>query len=330
MPSKLEELAVHDDLDAQIDHVLNRGELTAEQCRLLCEAARSVLEDEPNCVQVRCPVTVVGDLHGQFQDVKEMLSISGTPPETNYLFLGDYVDRGECSVRTVSLAFLWKVRYRERVALLRGNHECRQITQAYGFYDECLRIYGSGSVWKAFTSTFDYLPLTAVIDGQVFCPHAGLSPSLASIDDVRQLDRFQETPHEGPMCDLLWSDPVDQPGWYMSKRGAGYEFGQDVSEHFNHQNGLKLIVRAHQLVMDGFQWCHDKSVVTVFSAPNYCYRCGNQGAVMDIDEHLEYVFRQFDQAPMQREPAFRCARALPDYFASRVIGADARPLVMAR
>lgn len=317
MPLKPEDLAFCSDLDAQIDHVLNVSELTRVQIRDLCEKVREILQEEPNCIDVPCPVTVVGDLHGQFQDFKEMLLIAGAPPQTNYLFLGDYVDRGQFSVKTVTLAFLLKVRFRERVWLIRGNHECRQICQAYGFYDECMKTYGNADVWQSITDTFDYLPLTAVIEGQIFCTHAGLSPHLNSLDDVRQLDRFQEVPHEGPMCDLLWSDPSDTSGWAFSKRGAGYEFGQDISEQFNHANGLKLIARAHQLVMEGYQWCHDKNVVTIFSAPNYCNRCRNRAAVMEIDECMMYSIKQFDTAPSQTQESIADLHEFPDYFGTQ-------------
>ena len=131
-------------------------------------------------------------------------------------------------------------------------------------------------MWKYFTDLFDYLPLTALVDSQIFCLHGGLSPSIDTLDHIRALDRLQEVPHEGPMCDLLWSDPDDRGGWGISPRGAGYTFGQDISETFNHSNGLTLVSRAHQLVMEGYNWSHDRNVVTIFSAPNYCYRCGNQ------------------------------------------------------
>jgi serine/threonine-protein phosphatase 2A catalytic subunit len=203
-----------------------------------------------------------------------------------------------------------KVRYPERVTILRGNHESRQITQVYGFYDECLRKYGSANVWKYYTDLFDYLPLTALVENRFLCMHGGLSPNIDTLDNVRQIDRMQEVPHEGPMCDLLWSDPDDRTGWGVSPRGAGFTFGQDVSDHFTQVNGLTLIARAHQLVMEGFNWCHEKKVVTIFSAPNYCYRCATQAAIMEIDEHLEYAFLQFDPAPRRGETA----RKEPDYF----------------
>jgi diadenosine tetraphosphatase ApaH/serine/threonine PP2A family protein phosphatase len=120
-------------------------------------------------------------------------------------------------------------------------------------------------VWKYFTDLFDFLPLTALIDNQIFCLHGGLSPSIDTLDNIRALDRIQEVPHEGPMCDLLWSDPDDRCGWGISPRGAGYTFGQDISEAFNHNNGLTLVARAHQLVMEGYNWSQDRNVVTIFS-----------------------------------------------------------------
>lgn len=245
---------------------------------------------------VRSPVTICGDIHGQFHDLIELFRIGGNSPDTNYLFMGDYVDRGYYSVETVTLLVALKVRYPERITILRGNHESRQITQVYGFYDECLRKYGNANIWKYFTDLFDFLPLTALVENKVasnlikiFCLHGGLSPSIDTLDNIRKLDRFQEVPHEGPMCDLLWSDPDERMGWGISPRGAGYTFGQDVSEAFNRANGLNLIARAHQLVMEGYNWSQDQNVVTIFSAPNYCYRCGNQAAILEVDEHMKYT-----------------------------------------
>ncbi|KAI0387785.1 serine/threonine-protein phosphatase pp2a catalytic subunit [Hypomontagnella monticulosa] len=299
-------------LDGWIENLMNCKQLAEADVQRLCEKAREVLQDESNVQPVKCPVTVCGDIHGQFHDLMELFKIGGPNPDTNYLFMGDYVDRGYYSVETVTLLVALKIRYPQRITILRGNHESRQITQVYGFYDECLRKYGNANVWKFFTDLFDYLPLTALIDNQIFCLHGGLSPSIDTLDNIRALDRIQEVPHEGPMCDLLWSDPDDRCGWGISPRGAGYTFGQDISEAFNHNNGLTLIARAHQLVMEGYNWSQDRNVVTIFSAPNYCYRCGNQAAIMEIDEHLKYTFLQFDPCPRAGEPMV--SRRTPDYF----------------
>mmetsp|Transcript_21518 Transcript_21518/g.44867 ORF Transcript_21518/g.44867 Transcript_21518/m.44867 type:complete len:319 (-) Transcript_21518:24-980(-) len=299
-------------VDGWLSKLTTGTPLLESEVKSLCASAQTVLISESNVQPVPGPVTVCGDVHGQWHDLIELFRIGGSAPDTNYLFMGDYVDRGYYSVETVSLLVALKVRYPDRIFILRGNHESRQITQVYGFYDECLRKYGSANVWKFFTDLFDYLPLTALVSNSIFSLHGGLSPSVDTLDHIRQLDRVQEVPHEGPMCDLLWSDPDDRCGWGISPRGAGYTFGSDISEQYNQKNGLTLVARAHQLVMEGYNWSHDQSVVTVFSAPNYCYRCGNQGAIMEVDEHMNKVFLQFDPAPRRGEP--NVSRRTPDYF----------------
>lgn len=195
---------------------------------------------------------------------------------------------------------------------MRGNHESRAITQVYGFYDECFRKYGNANVWKYLTDLFDYLPLTALIESQIFCLHGGLSPTLTTLDSIKQLDRYQEVPHEGPMCDLLWSDPDEITGWGRSPRGAGFTFGKNISEEFNRSNNLTMIARAHQLVNEGYNPNHDSNVVTIFSAPNYCYRCGNLAAILELDEHMNQTFLQFESAPRRGEA--NITKRTPDYF----------------
>ena len=203
------------------------------------------------------------------------------------------MDRGHNSVETFELLLCLKVRYPDRITLLRGNHECRQITQVYGFYEECVRKYGNANPWKYCTDVFDYLNLAAIIDGRVLCVHGGLSPELRTLDQIRTIERQQEIPHEGSFCDLMWSDPEDIETWAMSPRGAGYLFGAKVTQEFNQINGLDLICRAHQLVQEGFKYMFDNSLVTVWSAPNYCYRCGNVAAILSFDENLERDFKLF-------------------------------------
>jgi serine/threonine-protein phosphatase 2A catalytic subunit len=235
------------DLERWLTKLQQGTALTEPEVKALTDLARERLLEESNVQPVQAPVTVCGDIHGQWHDLMELFKIGGVAPDTNYLFMGDYVDRGYYSVETVSLLVCLKVRYPDRVHILRGNHESRQITQVYGFYDECVRKYGSANVWKLYTDLFDYFPLTALVDNAIFCLHGGLSPSIDTLDHVRQLDRVQEVPHEGPMCDLLWSDPDDRAGWGISPRGAGFTFGADISAQFNQRNGLSTVARAHQV-----------------------------------------------------------------------------------
>jgi len=301
------------DLDRQIEQLRRCEFIKESEVKALCQKAMEILMEESNVQRVDCPVTICGDIHGQFYDLKELFKVGGECPDTNYLFLGDFVDRGFNSVETFLLLLALKVRYPDRITLIRGNHESRQITQVYGFYDECLRKYGSVNVWRYCTEIFDYLSLSALIEDRIFCVHGGLSPSINSLDQIRIIDRKQEVPHDGPMCDLLWSDPEDIEGWGLSPRGAGYLFGGNVVKQFNQTNKLDLICRAHQLVMEGYKYMFDKMLVTVWSAPNYCYRCGNVAAILELDEHRNANFKIFEAAPQeargipQKKPA-------PDYF----------------
>mmetsp|Transcript_12438 Transcript_12438/g.39319 ORF Transcript_12438/g.39319 Transcript_12438/m.39319 type:complete len:306 (-) Transcript_12438:1348-2265(-) len=287
------------DLDRQIA-LLRRCELITEnEVKTLCAKAREILVEESNVQRVDAPVTICGDIHGQYYDLAELFKVGGDCPETNYLFLGDFVDRGFYSVETFLLLLALKVRYPDRITLIRGNHESRQITQVYGFYEECLRKFGSVNVWRYCTEIFDYLSLSALVDNRVFCVHGGLSPSIHSLDQIRAIDRKQEVPHDGSMCDLLWSDPEDLEGWGLSPRGAGYLFGGDVVSQFAHTNNIDLIARAHQLVMEGYKYLFNETLVTVWSAPNYCYRCGNVAAFLELDERLGRHFKVFEAAPQE-------------------------------
>jgi serine/threonine-protein phosphatase 2A catalytic subunit len=302
------------DLDKAIETLNQCKPLTEKQVKQLCARAGKILNEENNVHHVRSPVTICGDIHGQFHDLQELFSIAGSPPDINFLFMGDYVDRGYFSVETVSLLFALKCRWPRRITILRGNHESRQITQVYGFYDECLRKYGNSNVWKYFTDAFDFLPLTAVVDDKIFCLHGGLSPTLTTLSEIKELSRRNEVPTDGPMCDLLWSDPQDFNGWVTSFRGAGYNFGPAESEKFLHDNGLGMMARAHQLQFEGYQVQHNEKVVTVFSAPNYCYKCGNQAAIMQVeDKNAAPSYLQFDTAPRRGETIITPKRT-PDYF----------------
>ena len=301
-------------LDEQIEQLRKCQYITEIEVKLLCEKVKELFIEESNVQCIDAPITVCGDIHGQFDDLTELFNKGGKCPETNYLFMGDFVDRGFNSVETFLLLLALKVRYPDRITLIRGNHETRQITQVYGFYDECMRKYGSINVWRYCTEIFDYLPISAIIDGKIFCIHGGLSPTIDTIDEIRNIDRKQEVPHDGAMCDLLWSDPdQDLKGFGISPRGAGYLFGEDVVKTFEELNKINLIARAHQLVMEGYKLMFGEKLVTIWSAPNYCYRCGNQASIVKFDENLnkEPIYFRAASVEDRRVPA---KIPVPDYF----------------
>jgi serine/threonine-protein phosphatase PP1 catalytic subunit len=227
-------------------------------------------------LELEAPIKIVGDIHGQYYDLLRLFEFGGFPPDANYLFLGDYVDRGKQSLETICLLLAYKIKYPENFFLLRGNHECAAINRIYGFYDECKRRYNI-KLWKTFTDCFNCLPVAAVIDEKIFCVHGGLSPEHHSMDQIRRLMRPTDVPDAGILCDLLWSDPdkaID--GWGENDRGVSFTFGADVVTKFLKKHDLDLVCRAHQVVEDGYEFFAKRRLVTVFSAPNYCIAAGSK------------------------------------------------------
>ena len=274
--------------DKWLEEVKEGKCLTEHDLKILCDKLKEILCEESNVQPVDAPVIVCGDIHGQFYDLLNIFQEGGQIPDKNYLFLGDYVDRGYNSVETLEYLLCLKLKFQGKITLLRGNHESRQICFTYGFYEEITKKYGNANPWRYFNDVFDYLPIGAIIEGKIFCVHGGLSPKISYIDQIRLINRLQEIPHEGAFCDLMWSDPDEIEYWQFSSRGAGYLFGSKVVEEFNQINDIRLVCRAHQLVNEGYKyWFTKKNLVTVWSAPNYCYRCGNLASILVFDANCE-------------------------------------------
>jgi serine/threonine-protein phosphatase PP1 catalytic subunit len=234
----------------------------------ICSAAREIFLSQPALLELSAPVKIVGDIHGQYTDLIRMFEMCGFPPNSNYLFLGDYVDRGKQSLETILLLLCYKLKFPENFFLLRGNHECANVTRVYGFYDECKRRCNI-KVWKAFVDTFNTLPIAAIVAQKIFCVHGGLSPSLSHMDDIRQIARPTDVPDYGLLNDLLWSDPADMENdWESNERGVSYCFGKKVIMEFLQRHDFDLVCRAHMVVEDGYEFFTDRVLVTVFSAPN--------------------------------------------------------------
>ena len=260
---------------------LKNAEITA-----ICTAAREVFLSQPALIELSTPVKIVGDVHGQYTDLIRMFEMCGFPPNSNFLFLGDYVDRGKQSLETILLLLCYKLRYPENFFLLRGNHECANVTRVYGFYDECKRRCNV-KIWKTFVDTFNCLPIAAIVAGKIFCVHGGLSPALQHMDDIRNIARPTDVPDYGLLNDLLWSDPADmEADWEANERGVSYCFGKKVIMEFLQKHDFDLVCRAHMVVEDGYEFFNERILVTVFSAPNYCGEFDNWGAVMSVSGEL--------------------------------------------
>jgi len=265
--------------------------LSENEIKYLCQKAHDIFISQPILLELEAPIKVCGDVHGQYYDLLKLFEYGGYPPDANYLFLGDYVDRGKQSLETICLLLAYKVKYPENFFLLRGNHECSSINRIYGFYDECKRRYNI-KLWKSFSDVFNCMPVIAIIDEKIICMHGGLSPELNNLEQINRIMRPTEIPDSGLLCDIVWSDPdKDVVGWQDSERGVSYVFGSDVVGTFLKKHDLDLICRAHQVVEDGYEFFCKRQLVTVFSAPNYCGEFDNAGALMSVDETLMCSFQ---------------------------------------
>eukprot|EP01006_Ploeotia_vitrea_P027390 TRINITY_DN60226_c1_g1_i1.p1 TRINITY_DN60226_c1_g1~~TRINITY_DN60226_c1_g1_i1.p1 ORF type:complete len:305 (-),score=27.27 TRINITY_DN60226_c1_g1_i1:152-1066(-) len=264
--------------------------------------SREIFMSQSTLLELEAPIKICGDTHGQYYDLLRLFEYGGFPPEANYLFLGDYVDRGKQSLETICLLLAFKIKYPENFFVLRGNHECASINRIYGFYDECKRRYNI-RLWKTFTDTFNCMPVAAIIDEKIFCMHGGLSPELQNMDQVRKIMRPTDVPDSGLICDLLWSDPEEgMTGWGENDRGVSFTFGADIVEKFLRKHDMDLMCRAHQVVEDGYQFFAKRQLITIFSAPNYCGEFDNSGAMMSVDETLMCSFQILK--PAVKKPRF--------------------------
>ena len=304
----LEEQDAADQFYKQFTQILDPSEPKITPCHLdevnlvrLLRRLQAILIQEDNVVYLQSPIYIVGDIHGQLFDLFQLFETckrnEGTEKlddllkNKRFLFMGDYVDRGYQSMETFAFLAFLKVKYPENVYLLRGNHECRQVNQMYGFFSDCQLSYGNSGIWFFCNEVFDLLPLSAVVDDEIYSVHGGLSPRIQTISKILTFNRRIELPNDGPLADLTWSDPSENVQTFTpNSRGAGYLFGATQVERFCHINKIKLITRSHQMALQGFDYPFVRNnsnpcykLITVWSAPNYTYRSDNWASVLYIE-----------------------------------------------
>ena len=277
--------------DEQIKLVSESNLLSEEELKYLCIKSMEIFMQESSFLELTAPIIICGDIHGQYRDLIRLFDFGGTPEKKQYLFLGDYVDRGKNSIECISLLLAYKIKFPKNIYLLRGNHESEMINRTYGFYDECKRRYNL-RIWKIFSDCFNWLPISSIVNSRILCMHGGLSPDLKELKNIKQIVRPTEVPDKGLLCDLLWSDPeADAEDWAPNNRGISVLFNENLVEKAIDELDIDLICRAHQVVESGYEFFAQRQLVTVFSAPNYCGEFDNAGAFMLVNKDLMCGFK---------------------------------------
>ncbi|KAI5147958.1 serine/threonine-protein phosphatase 4 catalytic subunit [Enteropsectra breve] len=270
-----------------ISRLQREESLTKEEIFMVCEEVIDLLLCEPNIIYKISPAIIVGDIHGQFSDLQSLLQIKGPPGDGiySYIFLGDFVDRGESSLSTILLLLAYKVCYPSNVVLLRGNHEHHMINSVYGFYDEVIAKYGDQEIWEKVNEVFSYFSIGCVIDNVYFAVHGGISPRTA-ISRLQRIQRFEALGKDSIFFDIMWSDPYYQDGAAPNPRGKGFLFGEDILKQFLIKNNVQILIRSHQLAIEGFKWDFNNLCLTIWSAPNYMGKCLNPASILVIEPNV--------------------------------------------
>ena len=258
-----------------------------DECNYVIDKAYGILEKEESLLKISAPLYICGDIHGQYYDLLRVFDILKYPPQSTFLFLGDYVDRGKQSLECLLLLLCLKIKYPDKIFLLRGNHECEALNKMYGFFDECKRRL-SIKCFKKIIALFNIMPISALINENILCMHGGLSKDLQNIEQINKILRPTDIPNEGLLCDILWSDPNESlnEDFGSNERNISVTFSKDVVKNFLEKNNLDLICRAHQVVEEGFEFFADMKLVTIFTAPNYMGEFDNNGGILEVGEDL--------------------------------------------
>ena len=269
-----------------------------DECNYVIDKAYGILEKEESLLKISAPLYICGDIHGQYYDLLRVFDILKYPPQSTFLFLGDYVDRGKQSLECLLLLLCLKIKYPDKIFLLRGNHECEALNKMYGFFDECKRRL-SIKCFKKIITLFNIMPISALINENILCMHGGLSENilcmhgglskdLQNIEQINKILRPTDIPNEGLLCDILWSDPNESlnEDFGSNERNISVTFSKDVVKNFLEKNNLDLICRAHQVVEEGFEFFADMKLVTIFTAPNYMGEFDNNGGILEVGEDL--------------------------------------------
>ena len=235
------------------------------------DAYEEIVRFEPNILQISIPICLVADMHSQLFDMIKIIETAEKEQNIHrFLFLGDYVDRGDYPVETFLYLCCRKLLDPDNFFMIRGNHETTSVNDIYGLKECCMSVYYSNTLFIRMNEVFQSIPIAAVVNKKIFCVHAGISMTHTTLEEISMIDRFCEIPYKGPLAELTWSDPDEySQTWQESSRGAGYVFGKPQVEDFFRKNKLEKIVRAHEVQPEGYKWFFGKKLLSLWSAAKY-------------------------------------------------------------
>lgn len=281
----------------------------------ILDGIEQIFDNEPNVLYLEPPIVIAGDTHGQLEDVIYMFQKTEDCPQ-RYLFLGDYVDRGPFSIELLCILLLLKYNSPNNIFMLRGNHETKEVNNMYGFINELVEKYGEeegNTLWNRCNAIFEKMPLAAVIDNRIFCVHGGLAPNLEYVDQIKEYNRKTQPELNSIVGNMLWSDPSNVEDYKRSERRSGYLFGEKHVKQFLNNNNFQKIVRSHEMA-DGYQEMFNGKLITVWSAPNYCFVCGNKASVMIVYENCSEEFLVYEALPNEKRFQPHSSLLMKSYF----------------
>lgn len=272
--------------------------IAPELAEALIKETIPILQSKSSLVKIDAPCYVVGDIHGNLYDLIRILSMAKLPPHSRYIFLGDYVDRGQFSYEIVMLLFALQCQFPNDVVLLRGNHEFADVNSVYGFFDEMTALENGQYLYDQMNKAFEWLPIACLIHNKIFCVHGGISPSLNDLAQVEKVERPIKMCDDELIADLMWSDPTNETKTYArSTRGLGISYGSQLVSDYLKKNSLSSVLRGHQCVQNGIQKALDGMVYTVFSCSNYADALDNRCGLLFLNHSLEMQFFSLPPRP---------------------------------
>ena len=291
-------------LDAILENLKKYKLPTEQEIKFICDKASEILINLDNIAIVECPLIVCGDIRGQFKDLLELFNICGKIPDINYLFLGNIVgNRDGHNIETLLFILILKIKYPNRITFIRGHKETSLNDLRFDLENECKIRFGNYKVFNMFLNIFNLFQIAAIIKQKIFCIHGGICPEIDSLDDIKNIDRKNDTQIYNPLIlDLLTSQPDEEVDTFtIPIKGMGYIFGEKALDKFYQKNNFDFFIRGHDVEEEGYRYYFNNKLISLWSAPNFSTIIKNKASVLELDEHMNKNIKIIEACPNDEE-----------------------------